>query len=365
MMKTLMLFKGRNKHLVGMGLLSLLFMFFAVKVSAQRADFSLFPATTNVIVDQTFTIEVRVDLDQSTNTQVDVAEAYLNFDPTYLEVVSISGGNSFNLVTVNNFSNTAGTADYAAGTNGAPITTDFTLYTVTFRAKALPPVGTTSITFNTDLPRQTNAIRSGVALPGTRTGATINVTANAPLPVKFSDFSAATEENNVVLRWTTATEINNKGFEIQRSVDRSSWIVLGFVNGAGNTVDQKKYNYTDTKLAPGHYYYRVKQQDHDGKFEYSQVVSIIFGGSKFSELGQNQPNPFSGRTSLNFSVAEKTKVTLTLFDAQGRLVKTLLNETKDAGTHIIDLNLHTLKSGIYYYKMVAGNFTAVKNLVVQ
>jgi len=363
-MKTLKLFNGMNKHLKGMGMLSLLFMLFTVKVSAQ-ANYSLFPATTTVSIGQTFTTEVRVDLNQGTNTEVDVAEAYLNFDPAYLEVVSITGGTSFNLVAVNNSSNTAGTADYAAGTTAPPVTTDFTLYTVTFRAKALPPGGTTSITFNTALPRQTNAFRTGNSVLGTMTGATITIAADAPLPVKFSDFSAATEENNVVLRWTTATEINNKGFEIQRSVDRSSWTVLGFVNGAGNTVDQKKYNYTDTKLAPGHYYYRVKQQDHDGKFEYSQVVSIIFGGSKFSELGQNQPNPFSGRTSLNFSVAEKTKVTLTLFDAQGRLVKTLLNETKDAGSHIIDLDLHTLKSGIYYYKMVAGNFTAVKNLVVQ
>src|SRR6478609_10712057 len=86
MMKTLMLLKGISKRVVGMGALSLLFILFTVKVYAQ-ANFSLFPATTTTNVGQTFTIEVRVDLNQSTNTQLDVAEAYLNFDPAYLQVV--------------------------------------------------------------------------------------------------------------------------------------------------------------------------------------------------------------------------------------------------------------------------------------
>jgi len=354
-----------NKHLMRMGAVSLVFILFTEKVLAQ-ANFSLFPATTSATVGQTFTVEVRVDLNQSTNTEVDVAEAYLNFDPAYLEVVSIVGGTSFNLVAANNSNNTVGTADYAAGTTGSPVTTDFTLYTVTFRVKAAPPSGTTSISFNTQLPRKTDTFRNGSSVLGTLSPpAIINITVDAPLPVTFIDFSAGSQENNVSLKWTTGTEINNKGFEIQRSQDRTAWTVLGFVNSVGNTGEEKKYNYTDSKLAPGRYYYRLKQQDHNGKFEYSQVVSVKLGGSKFFELGQNQPNPFSGKTSISFTLAEKRKVTLTLFDSQGRLIKTLLNATKEEGNHIIDFNFQTLKSGIYYYKLLAGDFTDVKNFIVR
>jgi hypothetical protein len=364
-MKTLNLLKRMNKHLMRMGAVSLVFVLFTEKVFAQ-ANFSLFPATTQVNNAETFTIEVRVDLNQSNNTQLDVAEAYLNFDPAYLQVVGQpTNSSALGSVALNAANNTTGTVDFAAG-SPTPVTTDFTLVTITFQAIATPPGGTTSISFNTQLPRKTDAFRSGSTILGTLSPpAVITINVNPSLPVTFIDFSAGSQENNVILKWTTGTEINNKGFEIQRSHDQTGWTVLGFVNSVGNTGEEKKYNYTDSKLEPGRYYYRLKQQDHNGKFQYSNVVSIKLGGSKFFELGQNQPNPFSGKTSISFTLAEKRKVTLTLFDSQGRLIKTLLNATKDEGNHIIDLNFQTLKSGIYYYKLVAGDFTDVKNFIVR
>jgi hypothetical protein len=362
MMKTLMLLKGISKRVVGMGALSLLFILFTVKVYAQ-ANFSLFPATNTANVGQTFTIEVRVDLNQSTNTQLDVAEAYLNFDPAHLQVVGTPTNSSpLGFVILDNGDNLTGKTYFSAGST-TPVTADFTLETITFQAIA---GGTTSISFNTGPGPKTDAFRSGNSILGTLSApVTINIAVAGPLPVTFMDFSAGSQENNVILKWTTSTEINNKGFEIQRSQDRTAWTVLGFVNSAGNTGEEKKYNYSDNKLEPGRYYYRLKQQDHNGKFEYSQVVSVKLGGSKFFELGQNQPNPFSGKTSISFTLAEKRKVTLTLFDSQGRLIKTLLNATKEEGNHIIDLNFQTLKSGIYYYKLVAGDFTDVKNFIVR
>ena len=355
MMKTL------TKKLIRIGVLSHLFMIITVTAFAQ-ANFSLFPAGPVVTVNQTFTLEVRVDLNQANNTQLDVAEAYLNFDPAYLQVVSIANGGTLGSIATSSSNNTLGRVDYAAGTTGAPITNDFVLLTVTFQAIALPTGGTTNITFNTALPRQTNSFRSGISNLGTTTGATVTI--SVVTPITLTDLKARSQDNNVILNWTTATEMNNKGFEIQRSPEGTSWKVLGFVNGAGNSNEENKYSYTDNQLDPGIYYYRLKQEDHDGQFKYSYVVSIKLG-SKIFELGQNQPNPFSGRTYINFSLAEKRKVTLTIFDSQGKLIKTVLDETRDAGNHVIDLNLDMLSSGIYYYKLVAGDFTGVKNMVVK
>jgi hypothetical protein len=362
-MKTLTLYTIMKKHLIGMAVLSLLFMFFTPTASAQ-ANFSLFPANTIVNVGQTFTVEVRVDLNQGTNTQLDVAGAYINFDPAYLQVQSITNGSTLSLVVLSTFNNTLGTVDYAAGTLTPPVTADFTLLTITFQAIDAPPLGSTVISFNTNLPRRTDAFRIGTSILGTLTNATIMIVEQA-LPITLIDFKGSSQDNNVILNWTTATESNNKGFVIQRSQNGTDWTLLGFVNGAGNSNEQKKYSYTDNKLDPGLYHYRLKQEDNDGKFEYSRIVTIQLYGKKVFELGQNRPNPFRGKTFVSFSLAEKRRVTLTLFDSHGKLIKTLLSETREAGSHVIDLDLQTLPGGVYYYKIIAGDFTDVKKMIVR
>jgi hypothetical protein len=362
-MKTLTLFTMMKKHLMGMAAFSVLFMFFSPTASAQ-ANLSLFTPNTIVNVGQTFTVEVRVDLNQGTNTQLDVAEAYLNFDPAYLQVQSITNGSTLGFVLLSTFNNTPGTVDYAAGTFTAPITADFTLLTITFKAIDAPPLGSTVISFNTVLPRKTDAFRTGNSILGTTTNLTITIVEQA-LPITLTDFKGSSQENNIILNWTTATENNNKGFEIQRSQDGTNWTILGFVNGAGNSNQERKYTYTDNNLVPHLYHYRLKQVDQDGKFEYSRIVTIKLQGSKVFELGQNWPNPFRGKTFVSFNLAEKRRVTLTLFDTRGKLIKTLLNETREAGNHVIDLNLQTLPGGVYYYKIVAGDFTDVKKMIVR
>ena len=362
-MKTLTLFTMMKKHLIGMAVFSLLFMFFTPTASAQ-ANFSLFPANTIVNVGQTFTMEVRVDLNQSTSSQLDVAEAYINFAPAYLQVQSITNGSTLSFVLLSTSNNTLGTVDYAAGTLTPPVTADFTLLTITFKAIDAPPLGSTVISFNTNLPRKTDAFRLGTSVLGTLTNATILIVVQA-LPITLTEFRGSSQENNIILNWTTATENNNKGFEIQRSQDGTNWTTLGFVNGGGNSNQERKYTYTDNNLLPNLYHYRLKQVDQDGKFEYSRIVTIKLQGKKVFELGQNWPNPFRGKTFVSFNLAEKRRVTLTLFDTRGKLIKTLLNETMEAGSHVIDLNLQTLPGGVYYYKIVAGDFTDVKKMIVR
>ncbi|MEP7375034.1 MAG: DUF4082 domain-containing protein [Chitinophagaceae bacterium] len=186
------------------------------------------------------------------------------------------------------------------------------------------------------------------------------------LPVTLTNFSATPKDNNIVLHWTTSSEINNLGFEVQRSLDGSSWSALTFVNGAGNSNSVLKYSYTDEKLASGkRYYYRLKQIDIDKKFAYSPIVSAILDAPEGFSLEQNYPNPVRTETIIKFTLPQKAKVTLSLFDMSGRLVKVLISESKESGTHAVSLNSGALTKGLYFYKLQAGDFSAVKKMSIQ
>lgn len=186
------------------------------------------------------------------------------------------------------------------------------------------------------------------------------------LPVTLTNFSATPKDNDIILHWTTSAEIDNLGFEVQRSLDDANWSALSFVNGAGNSNSVLKYIYIDEKLASGkRYYYRLKQIDIDKKFAYSPVVSAILDVAEGFSLDQNYPNPARNETVIKFSLPQKTKVTLSLFDMSGRLVKVLMSESKESGTHAFSLNAGTLTKGLYFYKLQAGDFTAVKKMTIQ
>lgn len=199
---------------------------------------------------------------------------------------------------------------------------------------------------------------------------TLTVTSNpcSSLPVGLINFSATPQNKNIILRWTTEFEANNKGFEVQRSLTGkpTDWQVIGFVNGAGNSTSTKNYTYTDLDLSPARYYYRLKQVDHDGTSKLSTTVNATINGKIVFSLEQNFPNPFrSEGTTIRFTLPEKVKVNLSVYDMHGRLVKTLINETKDMGTHAIPFNTGTLTSGVYYYKMQAGDFSDVKKMTIR
>jgi len=97
-----------------------------------------------------------------------------------------------------------------------------------------------------------------------------------PLPVELLSFSSFVVDDNVTLNWSTATETNNAGFQIERNkkleVRSEEWNSIGFVNGSGTTTKIKSYSYKDENLAAGKYLYRLKQIDLDGTFEYSNII---------------------------------------------------------------------------------------------
>ncbi len=188
------------------------------------------------------------------------------------------------------------------------------------------------------------------------------------IPVELISFSAAANNGNVTLNWATATETNNKGFEVQKS-NGSEFQTIGFVQGNGTSTQQHSYSYTDNNVAQGNYSYRLRQVDFDGTSEYSPVVEVNVNTPAVFNLAQNYPNPFNPSTKINYSLKVDSKVTLQVFDILGQKVATLLNENIAAGNHNVTFDASKINSGVYLYRIEAtgadgSNFTSVKKMIL-
>jgi len=188
------------------------------------------------------------------------------------------------------------------------------------------------------------------------------------VPVNLTGFTAAVINGNVILNWSTASETNNRGFEIQKN-SGNSYEVLGFVQGNGTSTRSHNYSFKDKSVEEGNYSYRLKQVDLDGTSTYSNVVEIIVDMPKVFSLEQNYPNPFNPSTQINFSLAVDSKVSLKIFNILGQEVSTLLNNNMSAGSHQIMFNAANLPSGVYIYKIEANglkgsNFRSVRKMIL-
>ena len=182
-------------------------------------------------------------------------------------------------------------------------------------------------------------------------------TTTNPLPVELASFSVSVVGHDVILNWSTSTEKNNKGFEIEKSTDNTSFSVVGFISGSGTTTERQSYSYNDRNSANGDYYYRLKQIDFDGSFSYSNVINISVETPVTYSLLQNYPNPFNPTTSIQYQLPEAGFVTLKVYDILGNEVITLVNELKYAGSFTVTVNLSSLSSGTYIYELKANTFT--------
>jgi len=198
----------------------------------------------------------------------------------------------------------------------------------------------------------------------------LEIRSDSPLPVELTSFSALSQSNTVNLTWETATEVNNYGFEIERTITNSklqipNWENVGFVEGHGNSNSAKQYSYVDNSVRAGQSYsYRLKQIDFDGQFEYSSVVNVEVGVPMEFSLAQNYPNPFNPSTIIDYSIPSNEFVTIKVFDVLGNTVSTLVNETKEAGKYNATFDANNLTSGIYFYSINAGGFTQVMKMML-
>ncbi len=184
------------------------------------------------------------------------------------------------------------------------------------------------------------------------------------VPVELSSFTANVVDGSVVVGWETASEINNHGFEIQRSIDGENFATIGFVKGAGTSTQQNAYSFTDNAVDNGNYFYRLKQIDLDGKFEFSNMIEVLVDIPKEFSLEQNYPNPFNPTTKINWQLPVESFVSLKVFDVLGNEVVNLVNETQTAGMHSIDFNAAQLSGSIYFYTLKAGDFSETKKLIL-
>ena len=153
---------------------------------------------------------------------------------------------------------------------------------------------------------------------------------STPIPVELTSFTANYNGSAVTLNWTTATETNNKGFEVQRKIgSQANWDNLDFVRGSGTTTTQHTYSYTDQNLSAGKYLYRLKQIDFDGSYSYSNQVEVIIHLPETFSLSQNYPNPFNPTTKIRYELKERGRVDLKIYDVLGKEIADLVNKTQN------------------------------------
>ncbi|MFB3056989.1 MAG: T9SS type A sorting domain-containing protein, partial [Ignavibacteriaceae bacterium] len=187
------------------------------------------------------------------------------------------------------------------------------------------------------------------------------------IPVELTSFTAQANDGAVYLNWTTATEQNNQGFEVQRSTN-DQFTTIGFISGSGTTTEIHNYSFTDSDVQTGTYYYRLKQVDYSGVYAYSDVVQVDVAPVNFV-LEQNYPNPFNPSTKITFNLAVDSKVSLKVFDVLGQEVTKLITTNMTAGVHEVIFNASSLNSGVYFYQLEATasdgtNFTSVKKMIL-
>jgi hypothetical protein len=169
--------------------------------------------------------------------------------------------------------------------------------------------------------------------------------ANSPLPVELISFIGKGENNAVRLNWTTASEKQNKGFEVERRTDQNNWQRLGFVAGNGTTNQRNNYTYVDRSAASGNNYYRLRQIDLDGKSVYSQPITVQTGPVAFTL----SPVPATDVLTLNGLGAGNH--TAEIYNARGQRV---LNQTfsDEAAT---TLTVSTLPAGVYMVRVLGSD----------
>ncbi len=238
------------------------------------------------------------------------------------------------------------------GSNGTSLTSSGVLINVVFQESGGPGTGMLQLT---------NFVNDIAA------ASTTNGTLNNAVPVELASFSAQALANSVKLIWTTTSETNNFGFDIEKSPDRNIFSKIGFVAGTGTVSIPKSYFFIDNEVEPGTFYYRLKQIDTDGAFEYSEILQVDINAPKSFALAQNYPNPFNPDTNIEFQLPEASHVSIKIFNTLGQEIRTLLNAPYQAGYHSVgwngtDRNRNQVASGVYLYRIKAGDFTAVKKM---
>jgi hypothetical protein len=190
-----------------------------------------------------------------------------------------------------------------------------------------------------------------------------------PLSVELLSAAAVPEENRIVLRWETASEHENDHFDIERRAGDAPWRTIGEVQGAGTSSQSHSYSFVDSYVLDGvPYFYRLISEELNGArtviFVTESAVMTIVGQVSTYQLHANWPNPFNASTMITYDLKENGIVLLRVFDVLGREVAVLVNGNQNAGRHTAIFDGSSLSSGIYFYRLDAGDFTDTKKMVL-
>jgi hypothetical protein len=193
----------------------------------------------------------------------------------------------------------------------------------------------------------------------------MTLTYNGTLPVEVISFMAIVISGTINLNWKTVSEVNNMGFNVERSINKSDWTKITFVQGNQNSTSTIAYSYADKSVSQsGKYYYRLKQIDNDGSYKYSNIIEADLLTPPVFSLSQNFPNPYNPSTMIKYQIPEAGLVTLKIYDILGREVTTLVNENKIDGYYEINFDASKLPSGNYIYQLKAKDNVSNKKMLL-
>ncbi|MEW6510859.1 MAG: T9SS type A sorting domain-containing protein [Bacteroidota bacterium] len=289
-------------------------------------------------------------------------------NPTLLTAHNFSGGN-YQPMNLGGAGNSRSVNIELNTTPGGTVATTYT-DVATIRFTTTNPAGASNLQWNSGatvvfLDDETNTVPAG----------TLNNLNTSPLPIQLASFSAAVvSANSVKLTWSTLSETENYGFEVQRSSEKTSGFASlagSFIPGHGTTIEPQSYTYTDATAGSGSYYYRLKQIDRDGTVHYSEPVATS-GTTDVKErapivfaLMQNYPNPFNPTTEIKFSVENTGRATLRLYNILGAEVATLFDGMAEAGQYYkVRVDGSRLASGVYFFRLESFAKSDLKKMVL-
>lgn len=175
------------------------------------------------------------------------------------------------------------------------------------------------------------------------------------IPVELISFTGAVENHRIILLWQTSSELNNQGFHVEKSFDKEKWLSIGFVKGFGTTTNINNYSFIDSEITSGIQFYKLKQIDYDGSFEYSKIIEVNSDiAIPTFHLFQNYPNPFNSSTIINYQVPVKSLTNISVYDIKGEKILELVNDEKEKGLYKTELSNNKLPSGVYFARMMTS-----------
>lgn len=184
------------------------------------------------------------------------------------------------------------------------------------------------------------------------------------LPIELLSFTANSLENEILLRWSTASESNNSHFVIERSTNSEIFESIGIVQGAGNSSELKNYYFNDPNPYSGDNYYRIRQVDFSGTYDFSEIVSVPFEQVDKLELNI-YPNPVGQNEILRLAISgiSDRSGTITLYNSQGQL---LVEKEINVHTRSFEWQLPSIPKGIYFIELFNGvNKSTTKRLIIR